>query len=244
MKTQYLIFAFLLFFSTSCGGQGATTSGKASDLIGVYEGVFKGTAFEVWIEEVEQNPASNEHFLSLFVFRKDNFSSIQQFLTRYHDVQTYSDSICNYVKENPNQFYGYDLKTSPSLFYDISADQLWIWDNSLGALGHFIVSPGHSGSSLNIRPHYYINLYPNDEYGLQTLYTNSKGEAIKIKFFETGFIKKPWNYVPLFGPSLKIHKTSPTTKDLWAQYNNVTRETRELFTQAGRENRSYCEIKN
>ena len=91
----------------------------------------------------------------------------------------FSDSLCNYIKNNSAQFSGHNLQTSPSMLYDISVDQIWRWDNSLGALGHFFVSANSIVSPFHIMPFYYIDLYPNDEYGLTKLHINSNGEAVK-----------------------------------------------------------------
>ena len=244
MKIQYkFLFIFLFLFSTSCGsGAKVNTSGTdfLNQLLGVYEGVHDGRTFEVRIEELEQDPATDDRLLSLFVFEKNKFSNIQEFLTKYKNVQAYSEAICKYVKENPSAFSEHDLKTSPSMFYDISADQIWRWDQSLGSLGHFFVPRNTVVSSFDISPRHYIDLYENDEYGVIKLHINSSGEAVKIQFFETGFIKKPWNYF-MSGPSLEIRKASSKTEDLFAQYYSVVNETRELFEKAGKENRSYCD---
>ena len=244
MKYYNLFIPLFLFLSISCGGgEKANTSGTnfLNQLTGIYEGVYDDRTFKVRIEELEQNTATGERSASLFVFEKSKSSDIQRFLTRYPDVQTYTEGICEYVEKNPNKFSGYDLQTSPSMFYDISADQVWRWDNSLGALGYFVILSNGMVSSFDIRPHYYIDLHVGDEYGVKTLYINSKGEAVKIQFFETGFIKKPWNYL-MSGPSLEIRKVSSEKKGAFAQYYNTVNETRELFMKEGRESRSYCDV--
>ena len=244
MKYYNLFILTFLFLSTSCGGgEKVNTSGTnfLNQLTGIYEGVYDDRTFEVRIEELEKDAATGEQLVSLFVFEKSKSSNIQKFLTRYPDVQTYKKGICEYVEKNPNKFSGHDLQTSPSMFYDISVDQIWIWDNSLGALGYFIIPSNALVSSFDIRQQHYIDLYVDDEYGVKTLYINSKGEAVKIQFFETGFIKKPLNYL-MSGPSLEIRKISSEKKGAFAQYYNTVNETRELFIKAGRENRSYCDV--
>ena len=213
-------------------------------LIGIYEGEYKDKMFEVRIEEWKQHAPTGEQLLYVFVFEKSKSSNTQEFLTRHTDVQAYVEDICNYVEENPNKFSEHDLQTSPSMFYDISADQVWRWNNSIGALGYFTVPVNGkaSVSSFDIKIRHYINLHTDDEYGLKKIYLNDKGEAVKIQFFETGFIKKPWNYF-MHGPSLNISKVSSETKDVLTQYYNTVNETRELFLKAGEENHSYCDIK-
>ena len=246
MKMRYcFLFIPLLFLSASCeSGKKVNTSGTSflNYLTGIYEGEYSDKTFEVRIEGLDQNAATGERLVSLFVFEKSKSSDIQEFLTRYPDVQSYAEGICKYVKENPNKFSEYDLQTSPSMFYDISADQVWKWDNSLGSLGYFIIPSNASVSSFDINPHYYINLHIDDEYGVTKIHINNKGEAVEIQFFETGFIKKPWNYF-VSGPSLEIRKISSETKGVFTQYYNTVNETRELFVKAGEENRSYCDIK-
>lgn len=243
MKIQYKFLLTLFFlFSTSCEGKrDVRVSGPDffNQLLGVYEGVHNNRGFEVRIDELERDSATGERLLSLFVFEKRNLSSIQAFLTKYQDVQAYSKAICKYVEDNPDKFSNYNLQTAPTMFHDISADEVWSWGKKpLGSLGHFVFRETPV-SSFDIKPMHYIDLYKDDEYGVIKLYVHSSGEAVKIQFFETGFIKKPWNYI-ISGPSLNISKVSSKTEGLYAQYYSIVNETVALFEKAGRENRSYC----
>lgn len=245
MKVRYYFLLYLLLFSISCGSKervNISGTGFLNQLIGVYEGTHDSRTFEVRIAEKEEyNAANGGHLLSVFVFEKDNFSDVQKFLTQYSDVQAYSEAICKYVKENPNKFSGYDLRTSPYMFYDLSVDQIWRWDSSLGALGTFIISDNALTSSVDIQPLEYIDLYEDDEYGIKKIHINSEGKAVKVQFFETGFIKKPWNYL-MSGPSLEIRKVSSEIENLSGRYYNIRNQTRDLFEKAGKENRSYCDV--
>ena len=242
MKIHFALLGFLFLFTASCGGVEINTSTESflSNLTGVYKTSYEDTNYEIWIEEIENAIGRNEYYISVLLFKKDKASDIQSFLTKYPDVKSYSDSICNYVKENPNKFSGYDLKTSPSLYYDISADQVWKWDK-LGAVSFFILPSNNKASSFDaVSVEHYIDLPENDEHALKSFDTNSEGKATKIHLLETGFIKKIWNYI-LAGPSLKIEKTSSEPKGLLKQYLRTVEETRKAFVEAGENNRSYCD---
>lgn len=243
MRIRLLLFGFLLFFTASCGSGGkvnVSTESFFNNLTGVYEVSYDSVNFEIWVEETDKNPGRNEHLISVFIFEKNKTSDVQQFLAKYQDVQSYSDDICKYVKENPDKFADYDLKTSPSLYYDISADQIWKWDN-LGGLSYFILSSDKEATSFDVLTvQHYINLPGNDEHAIKGFDTNAEGKITKVHLLETGFIKKPWNYL-LSGPSLKVRKISSEPKGLLKKYLNIREESRELFMEEGKQNRSYCD---
>ena len=243
MKIHFALLGFLFLFTASCGGGEINTSTESflSNLTGVYKTSYEDTNYEIWIEEINQYPEHSQHQIAVFIFEKGKASDVQQFLTKYPDVQSYSNSICNYVKENTDQFSNYNLKTSPSMYYDLSADQVWKWGRNLGALSKFFLSSNNKASSFDaVRVPHYIDLPENDEHAIKSFDTNSEGKATKIHLLETGFIKKIWNYV-LAGPSLKIEKTSSELKGLLKQYLKTVEETRKVFVEAGENNRSYCD---
>ena len=242
MKIYLFLMGAFFLFTTSCGGGevNSSTEDFLSNLIGVYKTNYEDTDFEIWIEEIEKDLVQNQHHIAMFIFEKNKTSDIQQFLTKYPDVESYSEAICNYVKENPDKFFDHDLKTSPSMYYDISADQVWKWDN-LGALSYFVLSSNNKASSFDsVSVRHYINLPENDEHALKSFDTDSEGKATKIHLLETGFIKKLWNYI-LSGPSLKVDKTTSEAKDLLKQYLKTVEETRKAFVEAGENNRSHCD---
>ena len=125
------------------------------------------------------------------------------------------------------------------MFYDISADQVWKWDN-WGSLGYFTLPSDNKNTSFEINIQHYINFPENDEHALKAIDTNANGTVTEIYFLETGFIKKPWNYV-FSGPSIKVTKSSTETKNILKQYLNLLKETQELFLSAGKQNRSHCD---
>lgn len=236
------LFIPILFLMISCGSSDAvnsSTNNFLNNLTGVYEGTYKSTTYEIWIEEIERITASNEYSLSIFIFEKRNSASVEQFLTKYPDTQSYSNAICKYAEENPDKFSEHSLQESPSMYYDISIDQVWKWDN-LGSLGYFTLSTNNKDTSFEIFIHHYIDLLENDEHGLKSIDTNTNGTATEIHFFETGFIKKPWNYV-FSGPSIEVTKSSTEPKNILKQYLKVIQETEDLFSSAGKQNRSYCD---
>ena len=243
MNMRLFLMGFLLCFTVSCGSAGkvnVSTDSFFSNLTGVYEVNYDSVNFEIWVEEIDKKPEQNEHFISVFIFEKKKASDIQQFLTRYQDAPSYVAGICKYVEENPDKFADYDLKTSPSLYYDISADQIWKWDK-LGGLSYFILSSGKEDTSFDaFTVQHYIDLPKNDEHGVKGFDTNAEGKVTKVHLLETGFIKKPWNYL-LSGPSLKVNKISSEPKGVLKQYLNIREESRELFIEAGKNNRSYCD---
>lgn len=242
MQKKYLLFLSILFLMVSCGSSeevNVSTNSFLNNLTGVYEGVYKDTTYEIWIEEIERITASNEHALSIFIFEKSKSTTVEQFLAKYPDTQSYSNAICKYVQENPDKLSGHNLQESPSMYYDISADQVWKWNN-LGSLGYFTLSANNKDTSFEINIQHYINFPENDEHALKSVDTNANGTAKEIHFLETGFIKKPWNYV-FSGPSIEVTKSSTETKSILKQYLNIIKETQELFSSEGKQNRSYCD---
>ena len=244
MQTMLFLMGFLFSFIVSCGGGeklNTSIDKVLSNLIGVYTTKYKDTDYEVWIEKLDQSPGGSGQFISVFMFEKSKTTKIQSFLAKYQDVESYSADICEYIKENPDKFTEYSFKESPSFYYDISADQVWRWDNNLGALSYFILSSDSKDSSFDtVSTLHPINLPTDDEHVLKSLDTDSQGKATKIHLLETGFIKKIWNYV-LSGPSLSLTKESSQAKALLKQYLDLREETNKLFTEAGKENRSYCD---
>ena len=112
MKAKPFLLASLLFLIISCGSSeevNVSTNSFLNSLTGVYEGVHKNITYEIWIEEIERITASNEYALSIFIFEKSKFTSVEQFLTKYTDTQSYSNAICKYVKENPGKFSEHNL---------------------------------------------------------------------------------------------------------------------------------------
>ena len=84
------------------------------------------------------------------------------------------------------------------------------WDN-LGSLGYFTLPSDNTDTSFEINIQHYINFPENDEHALKSIDTNANGTAKEIHFLETGFIKKPWNYV-FFRPLYRSDQIFYTTK--------------------------------
>ena len=106
MKIHFALLGFLFLFTASCeGGEiNISTESFLSNLTGVYKTSYKDTNYEIWIEEINKYMEHSQHQIAVFIFEKGKASDVQQFLTKYPDVQSYSNSICNYVKENTDQF--------------------------------------------------------------------------------------------------------------------------------------------
>ena len=222
MKIRYLLIFFLIF-SVSCGSDSTGSKPNAptdeepkeelqnpqdeflNHLKGKYKGTYENTTFEVWIETLEQR-VNNTGSLAVLMFEQDKSSEIQQFLTKYQDVQVYSKDICEYIKQSSKVSSYYGL---------MGARGIW---NNRGGLGitSFTLANLETTSSFDIETEFFIDL-PDDEHGFESLHTDSKGQAIKIQLFETGFFQKLLNYF-VDGPNIEIEKISSETTGLLSQY--------------------------
>lgn len=209
---------------------GADSSLSSADLfprlVGRYQGVYKQTAYEVWIEQLTSTKKFGEPFAAILVFEQHRVAEIKSQLIKQRDE--YKQDVCRHLRQNPRQ--------SP---YPEVVGTYGVW-NDMGGLGWIFMQPNQkSEAKLGIRTTFYIDLPHNDEHALQYLYTNANGQAIKIRFSETGYIQKPWSYF-FPGPSMELEKTSSGSPDMLKQYYTNFDNLNEDFLTARQSDRSPC----
>ena len=181
---------------------------------GQYVGEYNNTTFEVWIEQFIHTdvgvPYSAVDSALVIVFERYKYVEVEQFLQKYRDSQTLLQDVCPYVSRRTGGVYS-----------------LWQAYNIGGLAVMFIPPDLNRTSSLPLDTVFYIDFPVNDEHGFVSLRIDSAGQAVEIKFLETGFFKKIWNY--FIHPSMKIRKISNISPGLLTEfYINSQRVDEEL----------------
>ncbi|MDE0151396.1 MAG: hypothetical protein OXK80_02715 [Bdellovibrionales bacterium] len=232
MKT---FFSFLVFLSIfNCAGPDFTPNFSNDQFVeqiqGVYESNYKNTVFEIWIEKANLPESDIRHrsgliqeALFVMVFEKNKRTEIEMLLRKYQDTDMLAQDICSYVENLSWGTHG-----------------LWRVKNMGGLAGLSVPADATQSPTIPLETLFYIDFPTNDEHGFTSLEINNSGEAVKISFFETGFIKKPWNY--FLTSSMPIRKQSNNTLNLLSRfYINSDRANQEIPPSTNQSDRqSYC----
>lgn len=225
MKILFSLLVFLSIFN--CAGSNYTLSFSKDQFLekiqGMYESNYKNTAFAIWIEKVETSNKSSSASESIFVFvfEKNRRTEIEMLLRKYQDIEMLAEDTCSYVE---NLAWG--------------THSLWNTKGMGGLAGMSIPKNLEKNSTIPLETFFYIDFPVKDQYGFISLEINNAGEAEKITFFETGFIKKPWNY--FLNSSMTLQKTSQDRLDLLSRfYANSKHVNNEIRTHQG-DQKSYC----
>jgi len=226
MKTFFGFFAFLSLFN--CVGYNFNLNFSEDRWVekfrGTYESNYKNTVFEIWIEEA--NHADLQKFLApnslfVFVFEKSRRTEIEVLIRKYHDSQKLEEDVCSYVENLSWGVHG-------------------LWNaRDIGGLAGMTVPAGATNSpSLHLETLFYMDFPVDDEYGFVSLEINREGDVEKLIFFETGFMKKPWNY--FLNSSMKLQKVSRNTPQILSEfYLNAEQVNRKTGEHQGNKD-SYC----
>jgi len=84
---EKFLFILLFFFFIACENTNDVNKQLSQKTItkkltGIYEGNYKNARYEIWIEESEKS-TQNQSFFYIFIFQKENRSSVISFLTKY-----------------------------------------------------------------------------------------------------------------------------------------------------------------
>ena len=121
------------------------------------------------------------------VFEKYRYVEIEQLLQKYQDSQALLQDVCPYITDKRGGVYS-----------------LWRAHNIGGLAKMFMPYDLSRTSSLPLDTLFYIDFPVNDEHAFISLQVDNTGQAVQIKFLETGFFKKIWNY--FLRPSMKNTK--------------------------------------
>jgi len=224
------LFSLLIFSSIfHCAGFTPDFSNNqfSERVQGVYESHYKNTVFEIWIEKANLPEGEslggeiNSIGVFVMVFEKRRRTEIEMLLRKYQDVERLAEDTCSYVE-------------SPAW----GTHALWSAKEMGGLAGMSIPKNLEKNSKIPLNTLFYINFPVQEQYGFVSLKINNTGEAGKITFFETGFLKKPWNY--FFNSSMQLQKMSKGAPHLLSQfYLNSNRVNQEAGKHSDNK-ASYC----
>ena len=224
IKSFYFLFLLaLISFACSPLSQQQVSSSQiqGQNFLGQYEGVYRSSVYEIWIELDQSDPS---HFFML-IFEQYRKPQVQNVLNQYTNTQDYSRRACSVISrssERDRNIYGDKISV-------VAENELW---NRIGGLSVGEIS---SNNRLRLSNTQYIRFGGNDEHGITDISFNANGELSQIKFLETGFIKKPWNYFR-GGPRMNVSKISNATLSVLNTYNDVTTQFQSEFLS----NPNYC----
>ena len=226
MKTFLSFLFFLSIFN--CAGSNFSpnfSNDQFSERIqGRYEGEIKNTAYEIWIEKAEHpdKPRGAPDGVFIMVFEKSRQTEIEMLLRKYQDTDMLAEDMCSYVKENLSWgTYG-----------------LWRAKKMGGLAGMSIPTDVRTSQTIPLETLFYIDFPTNDEYAFTSLEINNEGEVQKITFFETGFIKKPWNY--FLSSSMTVQKVSKDTPNVLSQFYVNSDQVNNEIAQYQLDQKPYC----
>ncbi len=222
-----IFFSFLIFLSIfNCAGSNYNPNFSRDQFLeriqGRYEGEIKNTTFEIWIEKAEhpdmKKPRSAPDGLFVIVFEKNKRTEIEMLLRKYQDKESLTQDICTYSERLAWGVHG-----------------LWGAKNMGGLAGMSVPADVKRSPTIPLDTLFYIDFPTNDEHAFTSLEINNEGEVVEITFFETGFIKKPWNY--FLSSSMDVKKVSNDTLNLIIQfYVNSENVNKEI----GENQQDYC----
>ncbi len=218
MKTIFLS-TFLLL---ACNENSALNGGTdAAQLEGEYTTSYNDTSFVVWIEKMHES--NQEQIFVILFFNRNKRTEAENILNKYKDVDAYYQAICD-----SNAASKLPASQRPVGIYTI-------W-TGIGGIGSVSISKTTPSSTIDMHNEFYINLAPNDEHAFAKFYPNS---PLQIKFLETGYIKKLWNYF-LMGPTLTLKKQSNETHGLLKAFMESRNAAENKMDQLLQQNQVTC----
>ena len=227
IKIKFVYFLFILvLISVACSPlsqqQISFSQIQGERLLGQYEGNYRGSRYEIWIEPDRNDPS---HFFIL-TFQQNRKVQVQRALNQYRDLQNYSRQACAAISrasERERNIYGENVS--------FVAEQE-LWDNMGGlSIGHI-----SSNNRLRLTTIHFLFFGGNDEHTITDIKFDDNGEPSQVQFLETGFIKKPWNYFRS-GPRMNVTKISNATLFVLNTYIDLT----DQFQAAFRKDANYCD---
>ena len=220
----------LSFFTISCADSRYQPNFSNWELLqriqGQYIGEYNNTSFEIWIEEAEigsiDQSYSNPGSLFVMMFERYRYVEIEQLLQKYQDSQALLQDVCPYMIDRTGGVYS-----------------LWRAHNIGGLAMMFMTYDLSRTSSLPLDTLFYIDFPVNDEHAFVSLRVDNRGQAIEIKFLETGFFKKIWNY--FLRPSMKIQKVSNVTPNLLTRFYISSQQVDEELARHHQNRTSSCQ---
>lgn len=202
-----------------------------SQMEGKYSGSYSNTVFEMWIERTEQ--FMNKYIVSVLMFKKNRASDVQKFLTKYQDIQVYSNDLCEYIGQNFNEIDRED-------FYPevIGFDGIWN-DSDIGWGLVDVPFDLQAASPFSINTLFTVTLPINDEHIFESLHVDARGQAIKIELSDPSVYKFMPRWVRHV--EMDIEKASSSKVGLLSQYYKNIVKIGEEFEKAQQNDSSYCD---
>ena len=231
IKIKFVHFLFILalisFACPSLSQQASSSQIQGEELSegerfsGQYEGNYRGTRYEIWIELDRDDPSQ----FFILTFQQNRKAQVQSALNQYRDLQDYSRQACAAISratEREREIYGENVSF---------VAERELWDNTGGlSIGHIA-----SNGRLRLSTVRFLFFGGNDEHTITDIKFDANEELSRIQFLETGFIKKPWNYFR-GGPRMNVTKISDATLFVLNTYFDVTDQFQAEF----RRDADYC----
>lgn len=218
MKYTFLL-AFLLL---ACTEDALNDEIDITQLEGEYTTSYNDTSFTIWIEKVYES--NQEQIFYILFFNQNKRTETENILNKYKNTDNYYQAICD--SDAASQL--------PASERPIGIHT--IWRTVGGGIGSISIPKGSIPISIDMRTEFYIDLAPDDEYAFYRFYVDS---PLQVKFMETGFIKKPWNYF-LMGPTLSLDKQSNITSGLLKAFLESRNAAESKMNQQRQQNQATC----
>jgi len=220
LKIRFADFLFV-FALISVAGPALSQQSPGEGFSGQYEGTYRGSTYEIWIEPDRDDPS---HFFIL-TFRQDRKAQVQTALNQYRDLQDYSGQACAVISrasERDRNVYGENISF---------VAERELWDNMGGLSMGFTEADGR----LSLITVHFLFFDGNDEHTIADIRFDDNDELVQVRFFETGYIKKPWNYFR-GGPRMNVTKIADVTSFVLNTYIDLTDQFHAEF----RKDAGYC----
>jgi len=192
------------------------------NLSGKYTGQNGGVVLDVWIawDTLENSTPSNVTRsdiapVVLVSDQKDTAKALN-YMQNNLNTETYTRAVCQKAIEQLRSNRNGNRESLAPVLWIEAMRRLWrSHTGSLSALASISIPQSwlpDEDLELLSQGYDFIYFNTNDEYRIQFVQINMAGNVENIKLLETGYIKKPWNYV-LGGPRIKLTKSLTTQSE-------------------------------
>lgn len=197
-------------------------------LQGIYRGTYQTDHFEVWIEKIGQSE-DGEPVIAVLLFLQEKKQDIQQFLTKYQDVNSYYEDICESFNRPLR------ANTNINLFEISGAKRIW---NSIGVLGKIHMEMESFQKFYFFEKTRFFIKFQDQQYGFKFLSVSDSGKAQSIKLFNERFVQRITTLIPI---KIQLVKTSDSKTGLLNKYyQNIKLVKQRLQEERDKNYTHYC----
>ena len=202
-------------------------------LQGIYRGTHQTDRFEVWIEKVGQSE-KGVPIIAVLLFlqdeKQDKKEDIQQFFTKYQDIDSYYNDMCT--------SFTYPMLTENNKTDSIAkrgAENIW---KSMGALGkaHLTLE-----NSYTFEDTYFDIAFQDQQYGLSSLHISPhSGEAQSVTLWSRNIKQQIADWWYESSTRIQLKKTSSPKTDFLNKYYQTVEAIEQTFQEERVKYRYYC----